>query len=70
MGLIGNIIRLPASTVKFLKEVRAELKKVSWSTKEELIAATVVVLAGSAFLTIYIALIDIGLSRIMRSILR
>ncbi|OPX30899.1 MAG: preprotein translocase subunit SecE [Candidatus Omnitrophica bacterium 4484_171] len=70
MGLIGNIIRLPASTVKFLKEVRAELKKVSWSTKEELIVATVVVLAGSAFLTIYIALIDIGLSRIMRSILR
>ena len=70
MGLIGNIIRFPASTVKFLKEVRAELKKVSWSTKEELIAATVVVLVGSAFLTIYIALIDIGLSRIMHSILQ
>ena len=70
MGLIGNIIKLPVSTVKFLKEVRAELKKVSWSTREELIAATVVVLVGSAFLTIYIALIDVGLSRIMHSILQ
>ena len=70
MGLIGNIIKLPVSTVKSLKEVRAELKKVSWSTREELIAATVVVLVGSAFLTIYIALIDVGLSRIMHSILQ
>ena len=69
MGLVRNIVKLPVSTGKFLKEVRAELKKVSWSTKEELIAATAVVLVGSAFLTIYIALVDMGLSKIMHSIL-
>jgi len=70
MGLVSKIIRLPSSTGKFLKEVHAELKKVSWSTKEELIAATAVVLVGSAFLTIYIFLVDTGLSRAMHSLLK
>ena len=66
---MNKLSKVPSSIIKFLKEVRSELEKVSWSTKEELIAATIVVLIGSAFLTIYIALVDMGISKIMRFIL-
>ncbi len=70
MGLAKNIIEFPSNSIKFLREVAEELRKVSWSTKEELIAATAVVLVALVFLTVYIALVDIGLSKIMRFILQ
>jgi preprotein translocase subunit SecE len=55
---------------KFLKEVRLELKKVTWPTRKELTSATGVVLAGAVFLTLYIGLVDLGLSKIMQSFLK
>ena len=66
MGLIRAVKRFPT----FLKEVRAELKKVSWSTRQELMTATVIVLIGACFLTLYIASIDMGLSKLMELFLR
>ena len=70
MKLVKNIVRVPVSFSKFLREVRLELKKVTWSTKEELIANTIVVLIGLTLLTIYIALIDWVLSKSIQFILR
>lgn len=55
---------------KFLKEVREELKKVNWSTREELIGAATVVVVIAAFLTAYIALIDLGLSKLVHMLFR
>jgi len=66
MGLIRAIKKFPT----FIKEVKLELKKVSWSTRVELMTATVIVLIGSVFLTIYIALIDLGLSRLIQIFLK
>lgn len=66
MAMLAAIKRFPV----FVREVRSELKKVSWSTRKELIAATGVVLAGSLFLTVYIALVDIGLSKIMQVLIK
>ncbi len=54
MGFIRNITHFPT----FLREVKGELKKVSWSSRRDLIAATVVVLVASAFLTLYIYIVD------------
>ncbi len=54
---------------KFIKEVKEELKKVNWSSRQELIAATVIVLITSTLLTGYIALIDLGLSRLVQILL-
>ena len=70
MGLIKNIARVPFALSKFLKEVHSKLQKVTWSTKEELIANTVVVLIGSTLLTVYIASVDLGLSKFIRFILK
>jgi preprotein translocase subunit SecE len=54
----------------FFKEVREELKKVNWSTRQELMGATVIVVIASALLTIYIFIVDIGLSRLIQIALK
>ncbi len=43
---------------KFLKEVRAELRKVTWPTKEELIGSTIVTIVVSVIVAIFIGLVD------------
>jgi preprotein translocase subunit SecE len=44
--------------VNFLREVKTELGKVSWSTKEELFVSTIVVLISVALLAIFIGICD------------
>jgi len=46
-------------------EVVAELKKVSWSTKQELVEATWIVLVSSAVLGVFIGMTDFVLSKLM-----
>jgi preprotein translocase subunit SecE len=50
---------------KFVTEVIVELKKVSWSTKRELLESTWIVLLSSAFLGIFIGTTDLLLSKII-----
>jgi preprotein translocase subunit SecE len=47
----------------FLKEVRAELRKVNWPTREELVGYTIVVLVAVVVLTSFVFGLDIGFSR-------
>ena len=54
----------------FLKEVKIELNKVSWSTRQELIGSTVVVIAVTFIMAVFIGLIDILLSHILRLVFR
>jgi len=56
--------------ITFLKEVKLELKKVSWSTKEELIGSTLVVVISVFLLALFIGLTDFILSRLIRLIIR
>ncbi len=49
--------------VKFIKEVKVELSKVAWSTREELIGATLVVIVATFLAAIYIGGIDMVLSK-------
>jgi preprotein translocase subunit SecE len=55
---------------KFVVEAVTELKKVSWTTRRELIDATWIVLASSIMLGVYIGIIDFGLSRLLGLIIR
>ncbi|MDD5692439.1 MAG: preprotein translocase subunit SecE [Candidatus Omnitrophica bacterium] len=57
-----NILAKP---VNFLKEVRAELSKVSWSTKQELMASTVLVIVVTAIMTVFIGIVDLSLSKFL-----
>jgi preprotein translocase subunit SecE len=47
----------------FLKEVRAELKKVNWPTRQEMIAYTVVVLVAVVVLTSMVFGMDLAFSK-------
>ncbi len=54
---------------QFLKEVKIELKKVVWPTRKDTIASTSVVLIIVTIIAIFLGLVDLGLSRIIRLIL-
>ncbi len=55
---------------RFVTEVKTELKKVSWSTKEDLITSTIVVLTSVAALAIFIGICDFIFSRIINLVMR
>ena len=57
-------------TKKFIGEVVVELKKVSWSTRQELIDATWIVIISTAALMMYIGAIDFALSKFLGIIIR
>lgn len=51
--------------LKFLKEVRSELKRVVWPTRQEAIRLTMVVVIVSALVGVYIGALDYILTRVM-----
>ena len=55
---------------KFFMEVEVEMKKVSWTTRKELIASTSVVVIATLLIAIFIFLVDTPLSRFIEVILK
>ena len=53
----------------FLSETRAEMRKVTWPTREELIESTKIVIIATFVVTIFIGLIDQVLTLIIRRLL-
>ena len=48
--------------VGFFNDVKLEMGKVSWSTRDELIGSTIVVVVSLAILSIFIGICDVVLS--------
>lgn len=59
-----------AKIKKFITEAITELKKVSWSTRQEVVDATWIVLISAAFLGVYIGSVDFVLSKLLGIIIR
>ena len=57
-----NIIAKP---LNFLREVKVELGKVAWSTRQELLASTIVVIVVTVILGFFIGIIDLILSKLL-----
>jgi preprotein translocase subunit SecE len=55
--------------VNFLNEVKLEMGKVSWSTRDELVGSTIVVLVSLAILSIFIGICDVVLSTLVNVIM-
>jgi preprotein translocase subunit SecE len=53
----------------FFKEVKVEMGKVSWATRDELFGSTVVVLVSLAILSLFIGICDLVLSKIVNIIM-
>ncbi|WP_100374430.1 preprotein translocase subunit SecE [Bacillus sp. FJAT-45037] len=54
---------------RFLKDVVQEMKRVSWPTRKELTRYTWIVLGTVAFITVFFAIVDYGISSIVRVLL-
>jgi len=54
---------------QFFKEVRSELTKVTWTTREELIYSTILVIVVSMVLAIFVGVVDVALSNLVSMLL-
>ena len=55
----------PGRIVQFLRDVRAEMKRVSWPTANEVKNTTIITLVAVIFFAIYLFAIDQGLARLI-----
>lgn len=62
----GNVTGWWGNFRTFLSEVRNELKRVTWPSRKEVYATTLVVILTSIFFGLYLFTIDLGLSSLMQ----
>lgn len=53
---------------QFLKDVKAELKKVTWPSKNEVVNTTIVVIAATVFFGFYLFFMDVIFSWVIGQI--
>ena len=51
---------------RFFKDTKAELKKVTWPTKEQLIQNTGVIIVFIIIITIILSLLDVGFAQLFK----
>jgi len=56
--------------LQFLREVKIELKKVVWPTRKQTIGSTVVVLILTMIVALFLGMIDMGLSNLIRVVFK
>ncbi|MBD3415333.1 MAG: preprotein translocase subunit SecE [Candidatus Aminicenantes bacterium] len=54
--------------IPFLKEVRAEIKKVTWPSRKEIYSTTIVVILATIFFGFYLYFMDIIFSYVIKNI--
>jgi preprotein translocase subunit SecE len=57
-------------SIQFLREVKVELKKVTWPSKKQTMGSTVVVLVIVAIISLFLGIVDAGLSGLIRAVLQ
>ena len=55
---------------EFMKDVRLEITKISWPTRKELQESTVVVLVTVLLVTVFVGIVDQGLTVLMGLLFR
>ncbi|HET57569.1 MAG TPA: preprotein translocase subunit SecE [Deltaproteobacteria bacterium] len=58
-----------AVSLRFLKEARTELKKVTWPTPKQALASTSVVIVVVLVVSLYLGIVDLILTRLVRVVL-
>ena len=56
--------------IQFLREVKVELKKVTWPSRKQTMGSTVVVLVIVTIISLFLGVVDAGLSGLIRAVLR
>lgn len=58
------------SAKQFLREVRTELKKVTWPSRKDTLSGTLVVLVAVFIIAIFLGIVDSGLSNLIKELLK
>ena len=53
------------TAMQFLREVKTELKKVTWPTRKQTVSSTIVVVSLVIIVAVYLGLVDLLLSRLV-----
>ncbi len=61
---------MPTNPVTFLKEVRSEMEKVSWPTRQEATRLTLIVIGVSVVVALFIGGLDYAFTKLMALIIR
>lgn len=64
-----NFRNITGKIIGFFKEVRAEIKKVNWPTRKETVRYTLIVVAVSAVVAIYLGGIDFLFTKVLNNFL-
>ena len=56
--------------VRFLREVRTEVKKVNWPPKKEVIGSTIVVIVSVFILSFFLGIVDVTLQKLVTYVLK
>jgi len=56
--------------LQFLREVKIELKKVTWPSRKQTVGSTVVVIILVVIISLFLGVVDIGLSSLVRVVLQ
>jgi preprotein translocase subunit SecE len=56
--------------IRYIKETRAELRKVSWPSREEAINLTAIVVAVTAAMALFLGVVDFLFSKLFGLIIR
>jgi len=66
--MLEKLKNLPQKAVRFLGDVKSELKKVTWPSKKEVYGTTIVVIVAVFFYGFYLFLVDSVLQVMIRRI--
>jgi len=58
-----------ANPIQFIKEAKAELMKVVWPTKAQILKITISVVVLSVFMAAFLGLVDFGLLKLIEKFL-
>ncbi len=58
------------SAKQFLREVKTELKKVTWPSRKDTLSGTIVVLVAVFIIAIFLGIVDSGLSKLIKELLK
>jgi len=58
------------SVKQFLREVKTELKKVTWPSRKDTLSGTAVVLVAVFIIAIFLGIVDSGLSNLIKALLK
>jgi preprotein translocase subunit SecE len=55
---------------QFLREVKSELKKVTWPSRKDTLSGTLIVLVAVFIIAIFLGIVDSGLSNLIKKLLK